>query len=281
MKRAIKHLEKIPGAFVPLIGVMLVILLGVIDRISGYEISFSIFYLLPITLVAWLGKRHLALIISVFSAATWLYADLSTGHTYSHSLIPLWNSCMRLGFFVMATFAVTEIKYLLEREHAFARTDFLTGIANSREFYELAGVEITRAARFKRPFTLAYIDIDNFKTVNDTLGHSRGDILLQTVAATIRGNIRAIDIAARLGGDEFAVFFPETDEINGRTAVEKIQGELLKVTRDKNWPVTFSIGAVTSYKACNLDELIKEADNLMYSVKDSGKNRIECKIHGV
>lgn len=281
MKRAIKHLEKIPRPFVPRIGVILVILLGVIDRISGYEISFSIFYLLPVVLVAWLGKRAQALIISVLSAAIWLYADLDAGHRYSHPLIPLWNACMRLGFFMMAAFTVTEIRYLLAREHALARTDSLTGIANSREFYELTESEIKRAARFKRPFTIAYIDIDNFKTVNDTLGHSQGDILLQTVAAAISGNIRAIDIAARLGGDEFAVFFPETDEINGRTAVDKIHRELTKVTRPQNWPVTFSIGAVTCYKDCNLDELIKEADNLMYSVKDSGKNRIEFKTHGV
>jgi diguanylate cyclase (GGDEF)-like protein len=188
---------------------------------------------------------------------------------------------MRLGFFFTAVYSLSEIKQLLEKEQTFARIDFLTGVANSRAFNEIAKIEIDRSVRFGRPFTIAYIDIDNFKQVNDTLGHSQGDNLLQSVAKTIKDNTRSIDIISRLGGDEFAILFPETNEENAKTTINKVQTELLSIVKNSNWPVTFSIGTVTCYKSCNLDELIKEADNLMYSIKESGKNRIEYKIHEI
>jgi diguanylate cyclase (GGDEF)-like protein len=209
-----------------------------------------------------------------------MWADLTAGHTYSNLAIPIWNSAMRLGFFLMAAFSLSTIKTLLEREQTFARIDSLTGLANCRALKEVVELEINRSVRFRRPFTMAYIDVDNFKQVNDTLGHGRGDSLLQSVAKTIKENTRSIDIVSRLGGDEFAIFLPETNEENARTAINKVQKELLYVVKKNNWPVTFSIGAVTSYKSCSLDELINEADNLMYSVKESGKNGVEYKILG-
>jgi diguanylate cyclase (GGDEF)-like protein len=99
--------------------------------------------------------------------------------------------------------------------------------------------------------------------VNDTFGHIQGDKLLQSVAKTIQDNTRSIDIVARLGGDEFAVVFPETNEVNATTVTHKVQKALLSIVQNNNWPVTFSIGAVTCYKSCSLDELIKEANDLM------------------
>lgn len=281
MKALFKYLDKIPKTVITVIGVSLVILLGAIDHLTGYEISFSIFYLLPVALVSWFDKRSHAVIISILSASTWLWADTTSGHTYSYFAIPVWNSIMRLGFFLMAAFSLSEIKKLLENEQTFARIDFLTGIANSRDFYEMAKIEIDRSVRFGRPFTIAYLDIDNFKQVNDMLGHSQGDNLLQSVAKTIKENIRAIDIVSRLGGDEFAILFPETNEENAKTAINKMQKHLLDIVKNNNWPVTFSIGAVTCYKSCDLNELIREADNLMYAVKESGKNRVEYKIHEI
>jgi len=279
MKALINYLEKIPKTAILVISVALVMILGVIDNLTGYEISFSIFYLLPVVLVSWFDKRSHAVIISILSAVMWLWADIYSGHIYSHPAIHVWNSIIILGFFLMAAFSLLEIKKLLENDHTFARTDFLTGVANSRAFYYSAQIEIDRSVRFSRPFTVAYIDIDNFKQVNDTLGHLQGDNLLQSVAKTIKDNIRSIDIVARLGGDEFAILFSETNEENAKTAINKVQRELLSIVKNNDWPVTFSIGAVTCYESCNLDELIKEVDKLMYTVKERGKNGIEYKIH--
>ena len=281
MKALFNYLDKIPKIVIPVIGVSLVMLLGAIDHLTGYEISFSIFYLLPVAFVSWFDKRSHAVIVSILSAATWLWADITSGHIYAQPAIPVWNSIMRLGFFLMATFSLSAMKELLEKEQTFARNDFLTGVANSRAFNEIAKIEIDRSVRFSRPFTIAYIDIDNFKQVNDTLGHSQGDKLLQSVAKTLIANTRSIDIVSRLGGDEFAILFPESNEENAKTAINKVQKELLSSVTNDKWPVTFSIGVVTCYKSCNLDELIKEADNLMYTVKASGKNGIEYKIHEI
>jgi diguanylate cyclase (GGDEF)-like protein len=172
-------------------------------------------------------------------------------------------------------------KQELEIERTYARIDYLTGITNSRAFKEMAKNEINRCARFGRPLTIAYIDIDNFKQVNDTLGHSHGDDLLQLVAKTIRDNTRSMDVVSRVGGDEFAILFPETNDENAKTAVNKLRNKLLYVIKNNNWPETFSFGVVRCYQPCDLDELIKKADNLMYSVKGSGKNRVEFDIHGI
>lgn len=278
MKIFLDYNNKVPQFIAVVSGALIVFLLGIIDHLTGFEISFSIFYLLPIMLVAWLSKKRYAAIIALLSASTWLWADLASGHTYSHLAIPIWNSIMRLGLFLIVTFALSTIKRLLAEEQLFARTDFLTEAYNSRAFYELAKNEIDRANRFSRPLAIAYIDIDNFKQVNDTLGHSVGDNLLHIVVMTIKQITRSIDITARLGGDEFVILLPETGKENARIAINKILEGLLNVVKEKNWPITFSIGVVICYTSCTVDELIKEADSLMYVVKDSGKNRIEYKI---
>lgn len=278
MKALQEYLNKIPAKAIFAIAFAMVIFLGIVDYYIGYEISFSLFYLMPIALVAWFNQRSFAIMICVFSSLVWIVADIAAGYNYSHPLIPVWNTAIRLGFYLITAYSLSKIKKLMDAEQQSARMDYLTGIANSRAFYELANIEIDRSERFNRPFTIAYIDVDNFKQVNDTLGHSQGDVLLKSIAKTIQDNTRSIDIPSRLGGDEFAVLFPETNETNARAALSKVQLSLLEIVKKNNWPVTFSIGAVTFYESCVLDELIKEVDNLMYSVKKSGKNRIEYKI---
>ncbi len=103
---------------------------------------------------------------------------------------------------------LSTLKGVLEREKIFARKDFLTGIANRQAFFEFAGIEINRCRRHEYPLTVAYIDCDNFKAINDYFGHQTGDNLLMSVADILQKIIRATDIVARLGGDEFAVLLP-------------------------------------------------------------------------
>lgn len=279
MKALFEYIDKMPRIIIFTISFLLVIFLGIIDYLTGYEISFSIFYLLPVMIATWYCKRAYAVVISLFSAMTWYCADIASGNTYSHFMIPVWNTVTRLGFFLIFTFSLGAIRNLLDKEKFLSRIDFLTDVTNSRAFYETATKEIERSARYSHPFSLAYIDIDDFKKVNDTLGHSAGDKLLLSIATAIKENIRAVDIVARLGGDEFAILMPETDDQNAITAINKVRKRLLDRMQENNWPVTFSIGIVTCSEPCRLDELIREADDLMYTVKMSGKNRIEYKVH--
>jgi diguanylate cyclase (GGDEF)-like protein len=133
--------------------------------------------------------------------------------------------------------------------------------------------ELDRSRRYKRPFTLAYIDLDNFKIVNDSLGHGAGDEVLQTVVAVMREQIRRTDVVARLGGDEFALLLPETDLDAAHIAIEKIRSSLLLKMSERHWPVTASIGSLTCRDAqLSVDQLIKQADDLMYVAKSIGKN---------
>ena len=168
-----------------------------------------------------------------------------------------------------------KLRGALEREKNVARIDFLTGVLNRRGFYEMAGTESQRSRRYKRPLSLVYVDIDNFKGVNDSLGHESGDELLTHVAAAIQGAVRGTDVVGRLGGDEFSVLLPETDHEKGMVVVEKVRRQLLESMRKRNWPVTFSVG-VTSFRTApeSVDEMIREADRVMYSVKLKGKDAV-------
>ena len=118
-----------------------------------------------------------------------------------------------------------------------ARIDFLTGVLNSRAFYQIATAEIQRSGRYGHPLTLAYIDLDNFKTVNDEFGHSTGDELLKTVARTFSDNLRSSDYVARLGGDEFAILMTETSAQAALNVVARIQ--VLLEEQDAEKPLVY------------------------------------------
>jgi diguanylate cyclase (GGDEF)-like protein len=123
------------------------------------------------------------------------------------------------------------------------------------------------------------MDLDNFKTVNDLKGHEGGDEVLRQVAQALRKHTRQSDVVARLGGDEFVALFPETGSVPAREAVQKVLGQLLGAMRKGNWPVTFSIGAVTFECPMNtVRETLKLADDLMYAAKKDGKNSIRYAV---
>ncbi len=177
--------------------------------------------------------------------------------------------------------AHAQLNEVLQREKELARTDVLTGLANRRAFYESLQVERSRAARYRRPITLACLDLDNFKRVNDTLGHSVGDELLARVADVLRQTLRLTDTVGRLGGDEFALLLPETDAPSAEALLEKLRGVLRRAMEARKWPVTFSIGAATFLESPpSIEHMIQTADELMYAVKKSGKNRISVVLIG-
>ena len=259
----------IAGAF------LLVAILAYLDYLSGFEYSFSLFYLLPIGTVGWfIGKRH-ALILSILSAVSWYVSNAMAGITYSHPFIGYWNALIRLGFFIIITLLIVGMKKALEREKELSSTDSLTGLMNLRIFYQRATAELMRARRYQRPFTLAYIDLDGFKQINDSQGHMIGDMVLRAVADTLRMRLRGTDLIARIGGDEFAALLPETEFTPGTMVITKLQAALLKAMEKHHWEVTFSIGAATFYKyGAPLKEVIQQADTLMYRAKAGGKNTI-------
>ena len=168
---------------------------------------------------------------------------------------------------------------LKEQAEVLARTDYLTGLFNRRHFVELAERELDRAERYQRPLAMLMIDIDHFKSVNDTRGHAIGDLVLQEVARLIRAAVRAVDIVGRMGGEEFAAVLVEMDGESAREVAERVRCMVeeasIRVPEGVPVSVTISIGIThLCGRNADLDTLLNEADAAMYSAKVSGRNRV-------
>jgi diguanylate cyclase (GGDEF)-like protein len=239
------------------------------------EMSSSVFYLLPIAGAAWRShKRWTAFAIVVLAAAAWHVVDILR-QTYSHPAAAYWNTGVRLVFFTITALFVSNVRRSLTREERAADTDALTGLANSRRFSEELEKELARIDRSGRPLTVAVLDLDNFKLINDRFGHPSGDQVLQEIATALRAVARATDLVARLGGDEFALLLPETDQPGATSFLERLQTVASGLIDRRQWPISLSIGAATIDScATSASEILRFADALMYRVKNHGKNGI-------
>ena len=268
-----------PKSFFIILCLVLVSIIGVFRYLSGPELALSLFYLFPIALATWHVGRWAGISISVASTISWLAADLLMLSSFSNALIPYLNETFRLIVFLIITHTIFGLKTALEKHKTLARTDPLTSVANRRAFYELANMELNKARRYQTPISVLYLDIDDFKQVNDRFGHHIGDALLRAVAKTVKKNIRAIDVVARLGGDEFGILLAGTGAEAAALVVRKLKKKLSELIQDNGWSVTLSIGAVTfEVLPDSVDEMINAADGQMYHAKKDGKNRIQYKI---
>ena len=278
--KIIASLEKRSQFFWAMAGLAFIVAVGIVDFLTGYEIAFSLFYLIPISLVTWFAGRRLGIMAAIASALTWYITDIASGRPYSHPAIPFWNTGIRASFFFIVMALLSALRKALEHEKELARVDHLTGAVNARFFSYLAQREIDRSRRYKHPLTVVYIDLDHFKTVNDQFGHNTGDKVLRTVTNTASSQLRVTDVVARLGGDEFAVLLLETGQEDAQVMISKVQRSLLGEMRKNDWPVTFSIGVLTCTEMPGtVGELIKMADDLMYSVKKNGRNNVSYSIY--
>lgn len=262
--------------------IVLTLTFGFLDlKAGGTEISFSIFYLLPISLATWYLRPGYGYGIAAFSLLLRGWIDLSRLDLYSHPFIPLENTALRAAFFVGVVWAIGRIRLLMERERRFGTTDFLTGLPNSRALYDTLARAQSRCIRTATPLTIAFMDCDNFKLVNDLQGHRVGDETLRLIGETLQQNIRRGDFAARLGGDEFALLLPDTGKEEGLQVLTRIHEALLKPMAVGGLPVTFSIGAVTfPHPSESVDDMLHHADTLMYTIKAQEKNQVIIKQFG-
>ena len=166
-----------------------------------------------------------------------------------------------------------------KRERELANHDGLTGLVSREAFRNHISVEKNRCARTGKPLTLAYLDCDDFKKLNDSYGHLTGDQVLKSVADVMRSNTRSYDIVARMGGDEFAILFPETSAEAARCVIERLNSELCEAMQGRNRQITFSIGVITFCDpAESADEMIHAVDSRMYSVKREGKAGVKYSV---
>ncbi len=249
----------------------------VVDYLTGTEIGFSIFYLAPLFLIAFVTGPAAATVAAVAAALLRLLADFLADPSPEWHMV--WNAGVRLAFFELFVLLFQRLRGMLEAEQRLARIDVLTGLPNGRAFFEAAAVEFARCRRHSHPLAVAYIDCDNFKEVNDRFGHDVGDEVLRVVATSLRQTLRASDFLARLAGDEFGVVLPETDSEAAETVASKVVTGLESAMKGRGWPVTLSVGVAVYLAAPDpVRQVLSTADGLMYTAKAAGKNRYHVQV---
>ncbi len=263
------------------LSLLIVVILICLYMLIGDSVTLEPLFVIPVIIASWYGSNKAGILLSCASAAILILVqafifkvdlDLQTVLLYSFPYVIAY-SC--------AAILITNFRNVHRVEVDVADTDYLTGISNSRSFFSDLANELVRSNRYNRVFSLAYLDLDNFKYINDTKGHEVGDQLLKEVADCLHSNLRKTDIVARLGGDEFACLLPETKQDSARKAFLKLNGVLLERMKEHNWPVSFSVGVVT-FEKCpdDVNQAVKLADDLMYSVKNNEKNAVAYKVWG-
>lgn len=258
-----------------------VVALGLVDYFTGTEIRSAVFYVVPIAATAWLTSRRYVAVVVAASVLTWGVAEY-----FDHTSLPgwtlLWNEFAALVIYTLIAGLVSgfkrerdRVQALLERESRYARTDLLTGLANSREFRDRLQGELARARRDNQPLCLLYLDLDHFKQVNDRYGHTAGDQTLHEIANGVRANLRATDLAARIGGDEFAVMLWRTGPEEAAEVGERLRQFVASVAaKYPDSGLGVSVGVVWfEAPPAAVDELIARADAAMYEAK-THRNRV-------
>lgn len=158
-----------------------------------------------------------------------------------------------------------------------SRTDELTGLPNRRDMNETIANEIGRSQRTHKPFSFIFIDIDHFKSINDTYGHACGDVVLKSVAQTVRSLLRKYDVFARYGGEEFLTLLPETDLEGAAVVAERFRKKIERMTvhyGDYSINVTVTLGVAKFDERLGADRSIQQADKALYQGKEGGRNQV-------
>jgi len=253
--------------------------IGTIDCLTGYQISVSVFYLMPVAIASWYAGRREGMFIATLACSSWFAADIIAEHPYENLAVPIWNALVRLAFFTFNAFLVAALRVSLLRQYGLARTDSLTGAFTRRAFEERLEHDLELARRKKSPLTVAFVDLDDFKAINDTRGHMAGDQALCLTVQVLQNTTRRTDTVARLGGDEFALVFPDTERQGAVEIATKIMHKLREALRSLAPELTCSIGVIT-FEAIplELNEAVRSADALMYQAKREGKNRVTFRV---
>jgi diguanylate cyclase (GGDEF)-like protein len=257
-----------------------ILVLGVVQVTLGKNIDIAPFYIFPILFSSWYGSRTTGLISAFLSVLVYVVIEVFfTGGSFTFLDLILF-SIPYLAAYILLAILIINFRNVHRAEVYAADTDNLTGIHNARSFYAELANEMLRSKRYDHVFSLAYIDVDDFKNINDSLGHNVGDKLLKEVANALVVSLRATDVIARLGGDEYVCLLPETNKEEARSAFIKAAELLKQKMKQYNWGVSFSMGVVTFE---DLPEDIKKAidvaDKLMYSVKNDNKNNVAYQIY--
>jgi diguanylate cyclase (GGDEF)-like protein len=276
LTQALKRLEQLDRSATIMTALVIVLLVGGLDALAEsaahYSFASTLFYLLPIGVTAWVCGRPWGQFVTLAAAVMDAIGTVYLAEHRHPFIFPAIDMLLQLALFASFGQLLVMLKSTLERERRLSRTDPLTGILNVRGFQELAEFELFRMRRYGHAMTVVYLDVDDFKSINDKRGHSYGDELLKLIASSLKETVRTVDVPARLGGDEFVVLLPEATKEAAQGFVTRIKKALNHAVLNE---VTFSIGAVTFDMApASVDTLLAPADAMMYAAKRNGKNMV-------
>jgi diguanylate cyclase (GGDEF)-like protein len=247
----------------------------VVDVTTGRDLSLSIAYVAGVGFLAWYGGRALGLLGAAGAAAAVLTDGLANSVAVA---VSVWNALVALAFLVVVVLVLVRIRTALDREQSQARFDPLTGIPNRRACEERGELELGRMRRNGGSLSVAFLDLDGLKQLNDRHGHAAGDAALVRLARSAQAILRPTDLLARVGGDEFVLLLPDTDSADAVTVTRRLQ-HALDTGDDLAVPIT--VGLVTWHTPPqNLEDLFVEADALMYNAKRSRGERFESQVIG-
>ncbi len=240
------------------------------DLVTDMRVSLTLFHVLPIAGVAWAAGWRPALGVAVFSLGANLLIDVRAGvHLVDGGFVFAWATFNRLVAYVTTVLLLEWLRESQRRLKKHAQTDALTGLLNRRAFEERCEAELRRCRRREEPLTVAMLDLDGFKGINDSLGHATGDAVLRLVGELLQ-QLRSGEVAARLGGDEFAVLFPGASLASAQAAIDRLARALEREASARRWKVSCSVG-ISSNNAADgsCEEMVQRADDAMYRHKRS------------
>jgi diguanylate cyclase (GGDEF)-like protein len=270
-----------------MLGISLLIAgVGWVDANVEPDIAFSLLYLLPVVAVAWRWGFRFAVAAACLSGSARFTAAL-LGRGLGMLPMVLWNSMNHLLVFLATGLVVALLRRerehladLLSRESGLARTDPITGLPNWRSLVEHLRREISRSRRHDQPLCIGYLDLDNFKRVNDKYGHGTGDELLAKIGDMFRESVRPEDLVARVGGDEFVLIFNSPDPASAEQLGLRVISEIETLGQDlPECRLGASLGIVCFHPPPERPEdLVTQADQTMYQAKKKKKGTIRVVV---
>lgn len=274
---------------------LIIAVIAAIDYASGMAVVISVLYFIPIIAAGWFLRPERAVTVAVVATLAWLAGDVAWRGLGETQAIRIWNACAGVVTLAAVTFLVQrarrehdallaanrQLDLALTRETESARTDALTNLPNARALSETLTRELARSRRSGTPLSLLYIDLDDFKEVNDRYGHAAGDALLERVGAALGSVLRAGDIAARIGGDEFVVVLAGSSAESAKEVAARIVASVAaEAKRYPDAPVGASVGIVHYARSfpAGAGEILSRGDAVMYAAKHGGKGRVAVEL---
>jgi diguanylate cyclase (GGDEF)-like protein len=238
------------------------------------DLRLGVLFVIPVLLAAWHDGLGWGIALALGTAVLRFSIGIDQLPLTASLELRIVNEAAYLVVVGVAIAGLSQLRRTQGQLELLATHDPLTDVLNARSFSRELAQELSRNRRYGRPLALIYLDLDDFKMVNDTHGHATGDAVLRLVADAMRAAVRAADVVGRLGGDEFGVLMPETDAAVAHAAASRLVAGIRTVFRGTP-SVTASIGVVAvAGTEAGTDELIRKADQAMYEAKRAGKDRV-------